>query len=93
MSDFICCDCEDECELEKESFHYSGTHCTNGNDGIHYTGFYISECCGADYKDKEQCSLCEDDSYLPTHNGSKMCESGSIASGGNKSHCTCSMCF
>ena len=29
----------------------------------------------------------------PSHNGSKSCESGSIASGGNKSHCTCDTCF
>ena len=29
----------------------------------------------------------------PTHNGSARCQSGSIASGGNRSHCTCDICF
>ena len=29
----------------------------------------------------------------PSHNGSKGCESGSIASGGTRSHCTCDVCF
>ena len=29
----------------------------------------------------------------PRHNGSKRCESGSIASGGKNSHCTCDTCF
>ena len=38
------------------------------------------------------CSSCEDGSPVP-HNGSRYCESGSIASGGNKAHCTCDVCF
>lgn len=29
----------------------------------------------------------------PYHNGSARCESGSIASGGNHSHCACNICF
>jgi len=29
----------------------------------------------------------------PTHDGSKGCESGSIASGGAKVHCSCDVCF
>ncbi len=29
----------------------------------------------------------------PSHNGSKGCESGSIASGGKNAHCTCDVCF
>ncbi len=29
----------------------------------------------------------------PTHNGSKHCESGSIASGGKNAHCSCDVCF
>lgn len=29
----------------------------------------------------------------PSHNGSQRCESGSIASGGERSHCTCDTCF
>jgi hypothetical protein len=29
----------------------------------------------------------------PSHNGSSHCESGSLASGGTRSHCTCDFCF
>ena len=29
----------------------------------------------------------------PTHQGSKNCKSGSIASGGTLAHCTCGICF
>lgn len=31
--------------------------------------------------------------FGPSHNGSRSCRSGSIASGGNRSHCTCDTCF
>lgn len=33
------------------------------------------------------------DYFGPRHDGSKRCESGSIASGGERSHCTCDWCF
>lgn len=33
------------------------------------------------------------DKIKPSHDGSKLCESGSIASGGNRVHCTCDICF
>jgi len=29
----------------------------------------------------------------PSHEGSRMCKSGSIASGGTRSHCSCDYCF
>ena len=29
----------------------------------------------------------------PSHNGSRMCKSGSIASGGTRAHCACDFCF
>lgn len=29
----------------------------------------------------------------PSHEGSARCQSGSIASGGTKAHCTCDVCF
>lgn len=29
----------------------------------------------------------------PTHEGSSFCQSGSIASGGHRAHCTCDGCF
>ena len=31
--------------------------------------------------------------FGPSKNGSARCESGSIASGGNKAHCSCDICF
>lgn len=42
------------------------------------------------------CRLCRaiaEEGFGPSHNGSKRCESGSIASGGDKSHCSCDTCF
>ena len=44
-----CLECKDECEVEPEEIHYSGTHCTNGRAGVFKTGFYLSVCCGADF--------------------------------------------
>ena len=46
---YICSQCREECEIEKEAIHYSGTHCTHGLDGVHYTGFWVSTCCGGEY--------------------------------------------
>jgi len=46
---------------------------------------------------KEPCKTCEmirnNGGFGPRHNGSKSCQSGSLASGGNRSHCTCDTCF
>lgn len=39
------------------------------------------------------CMMCADRSFLPRHNGSTRCRSGSIASGGTTSHCSCDTCF
>lgn len=39
------------------------------------------------------CSTCQQEGMKPSHNGSKRCESGSIASGGDKDHCSCDICF
>ncbi len=33
------------------------------------------------------------DPYAPTRKGSTRCESGSIASGGGRSFCTCDTCY
>ena len=43
----------------------------------------------------DDCGMCADISggFGPSHNGSRGCESGSIASGGHRSHCTCDRCF
>lgn len=30
---------------------------------------------------------------IVSHSGSKLCRSGSIASGGKRAHCTCDACF
>jgi len=41
----------------------------------------------------EECSQCQELGMGPSHDGSKSCESGSIASGGKNSHCSCDVCF
>jgi hypothetical protein len=35
----------------------------------------------------------EDWKFYPGHYGSPNCRSGSLRSGGQKSHCTCDTCF
>ena len=37
--------------------------------------------------------ILDDGGFGPTHDGSRMCKSGSIASGGTKAHCNCERCF
>lgn len=44
-------------------------------------------------QEKQECSKCADPDHFPRHFGSKLCESGSIASGGKNAHCTCDTCF
>lgn len=41
------------------------------------------------------CSECAEINrgFGPSHDGSASCESGSLASGGRNSHCTCDTCF
>lgn len=58
-------------------------------------GCVFPDCLGAEgRKQYEECETCRlTDDLKPSHDGSKRCESGSIASGGNKSHCTCDICF
>ena len=45
--------------------------------------------------DDPECETCRKQlgKMNPRHDGSKGCESGSIASGGTRSHCTCDVCF
>ena len=38
-------------------------------------------------------SIATGNGFGPSHAGSARCKSGSIASGGNRSHCTCDTCF
>lgn len=40
----------------------------------------------------EDCSSCEH-KHGPSHYGSPRCQSGSLASGGRHSHCSCDTCF
>ena len=42
-----------------------------------------------------ECQTCREHpgGYGPSHEGSPNCKSGSLRSGGQKSHCTCSLCF
>jgi hypothetical protein len=39
-----------------------------------------------------ECKSCQAGD-ITSHEGSMYCESGSIASGGTNSHCTCDWCF
>lgn len=53
----ICTECGKECNVIPldNSFSYAGTHCTNGNGGIHYPpgyGMPVSDCCEADVIDE-----------------------------------------
>ncbi len=41
----------------------------------------------------DDCKGCNVVGIHPSHNGSKSCKSGSIASGGFRAHCTCDTCF
>ncbi len=43
--------------------------------------------------EKSDCPSCKNTGMQPSHTGSRRCESGSIASGGLKSHCSCDSCF
>ncbi len=51
---YKCEECGEECQIEEELIHYSGTHCTNGNSGVHHTGHYSSTCCEAGYEESEE---------------------------------------
>ncbi len=49
-------------------------------------------------EDDESCPLCLEAArtpgwFGPSHEGSVRCESGSVASGGHRRHCACSVCF
>jgi len=43
---------------------------------------------GCDY-----CASMDSESFAPPHNGSPLCRSGSLASGGRHAHCACNTCF
>jgi hypothetical protein len=56
-----------------------------------------AECDAEDKQKEEKCEYCEqiknNGGFGPSHNGTRLCRSGSIASGGNRAHCTCDLCF
>jgi hypothetical protein len=47
---------------------------------------------GMTIQERPRCMLCQDGKG-PSHDGSKLCRSGSIASGGTRPHCSCDICF
>ena len=57
----ICAECGEECNTVEETFDYAGTHCTHGRGGTHHTGFYVSECCLADFVDESELDSEDDD--------------------------------
>jgi hypothetical protein len=44
-------------------------------------------------KEKSNCQTCKRGGPGPEHDGSPLCRSGSIASGGKKAHCSCDTCY
>lgn len=44
---------------------------------------------------QDKCEHCADYRSRggPRHDGSRFCESGSIASGGKRAHCSCDVCY
>jgi hypothetical protein len=40
-----------------------------------------------------ECAGCRHTGMNPSHRGSKRCQSGSVASGGTRTHCSCDTCF
>ena len=58
--EFVCTECGDDCQPVEECFDYAGTHCTYGRSGTHYTGHFVSDCCGADVVLKEDWNEDED---------------------------------
>lgn len=51
--EWVCINCGQPCKPIEETFNYVGTHCTNGQPGIHHTGHYVSDCCFADYEERD----------------------------------------
>ena len=59
----------------------------------HETGCSFPDCLDKESREiYENCTSCQA-RFGPSHNGSRNCESGSIESGGKRSHCTCDTCF
>ncbi len=44
-------------------------------------------------KDCKECRALLIEGFGPSHSGSARCQSGSLASGGHRAHCTCDTCF
>ena len=51
---YRCSMCLEICSIEEEEFSYSPTHCNHGQDGVHKTGHYVSDCCGVEYIESEE---------------------------------------
>ena len=53
MIEYICNDCREPCEIVEEVYEYSATHCAPSG-GVHHTGYYLSNCCDAEFGIDEQ---------------------------------------
>lgn len=65
-------------------------------DGSPYDAHPFTMTSGVVKVDGFSCRLCRSQAegdVGPSHKGSPLCESGSVASGGNHTHCTCNTCF
>lgn len=79
---FIC----DECKAQYAEYVNGCPKCSE-----HGLFFSVRE-------DLPSCATCTEirvkhNGIGPRHSGSRLCESGSIASGGKNAHCTCDWCF
>ena len=76
-------------ELMSRVLTLSSAHTNLPPPGIKADHYHIIE------QPRPECSQCREigTGMGPSHDGSKSCESGSIASGGKRSHCSCDVCF
>jgi hypothetical protein len=76
--------------------------CEMGIPALPYSGYFIHQvphnpvvCSLSDAERYPDCWMCQKyaGKFAPSHRGSSFCKCGSIASGGDKAHCTCDLCF
>lgn len=46
---YTCDECGERCDIGEDTWDYAGTHCNNGQPGVHRTGVWSSVCCDAGY--------------------------------------------
>lgn len=79
---------------------YSHGYSSGLDDGHPLSGRYVDRESETWEENKEYLAVSDtapvmtkDPGYGPSMRGSKNCKSGSVASGGDKTHCSCDICF